>query len=568
MSYALRWYQQESCDAFWSSLCGQPGNPLIELPTGAGKSIVIAEIARKACQEFNGRVMVSQHRKELIEQNANKIAALLPFGLRCGKYSAGLRRFATDEAVICAGIQSVYKKAEIFGAINLLLIDEAHLVPTDGEGMYRKFIADLLEINPRLKIGGLTATAFRTDCGKLYGPGLLFSHVCYQAHIPRLIADGFLSPLVSRPARESYDTTKLHVRAGEFILREMEDAFAGDASKVERACQEIAAAAAGRRSCMVFCTGVRHAELVAKSLASITGEGVELITGDTPELLRSTATERFKSGKLRWLVNVDVLTTGFDAPGVDCIAVLRATMSAGLFAQICGRGMRTASGKADCLILDFGGNIGRHGPLDSPAYGRVAMSDRSASSDEPQEGPQKECPNCGIQLAAGRKACDCGFKFPPRELKHDDKADGSGQILSAPQTWRVVQIEMAPHFKRSNPDAPPTLRVDYLCQPAGDEGAGNLTEQTISEWVCIEHDPGFAYHKACLWWRAHSRAPMPATVEEAIELWQRGAVATPAEIETVQEGKFHRITAQRIDELPTTWADEVAAVPFDGDSLF
>lgn len=548
----LRDYQREACDATWACLCAQAGNPVVVLPTGAGKSVVIAELCREAVERFAGRVLVLAHRRELLEQNAAKIQSLLPW--KVGIYSAGLNERDAGADVVCAGIQSVFRRADEFGARHLVLIDEVHLVPHEGEGMYQTFLGRLREVNPTLRLVGLTATPFRTSEGALCRPDYLFQRVCFEAKIPRLIEAGWLSPIVSQAAAESVDTRGLHVRAGEFVSAEVERLFE---PKVAMACREIVEKTAGRRSVLVFCSGVVHAVNVATAIESLTGERAGVITGSSSPLERAGLISNFRSGSLRFLCNVDVLTTGFDAPGIDAIALLRATKSPGLFAQMCGRGFRMAPGKANCLVLDFGENIKRHGPLDAIDFGRPI------GTGEPGDAPEKTCPNCETACHAGARACpDCGFAFPPRELKHGEKADAT-PILSAPQTWTVEEVRFSRHRKKkADIDAPDTLRVDYLCVP---DGGG--TPETISEWVCVDHD-GWAGRKAGKWWRERSRAEPTqdqagSYIPGCIDLWRRGAVAAPTRITTQKEWRFYRVLSAELDPVPEEWADEASDVDFE-----
>jgi len=327
----LRWYQQEAVDAAFLDMCTQAGNAVTCLPTGAGKSVVIAEIARRAVTDYRGRVLILQHRKELIEQNFDKVQRFLP--IKIGSYSAGLRRYATDDDVVLCGIQSVYSKAALFGSRNLLLIDEAHLVSNNTESMFGTFINELRQINPKLRIHGLTATPYRTGEGSICSPEGMFQSICYDAKIQPLIGQGYLCPITSTAADASVDTSGLHIRGGEFIQGEAERLFdLGD--NVARACLEIVAKCKARKSIMLFCAGVLHANDVANNIEALTGERVGLVTGESSSLERTGALADFKAQRLRWLVNVDVLTTGFDAPCVDAIAVLRATASPGLFRQL------------------------------------------------------------------------------------------------------------------------------------------------------------------------------------------------------------------------------------------
>lgn len=554
--YSLRYYQREACDAAWRDLCEQAGNPVIELPTGAGKSLVIAEICREAVQKYNGRVMILAHRAELLQQNAEKVKSLLP-GVSVGLYSAGLRRFATDTDVVLGGIQSVYKKAELFGARHLVLIDEVHLCPFDGEGRYQAFISELRRFNPHLRMVGLTATPYRTGEGSICRPDGLFQRICYSAKIPELIAGGFLSPLTNQVGATSFDTSTLHVRGGEFIAGEMERLF-DQHEKVVSAAKEILIRTEGRRSVLIFCAGVAHAQHVKDVLSGLSSQEVGVITGGTLPLERSSLLSRFKSGTLRFLCNVDVLTTGFDAPNIDAIAILRATESPGLFVQICGRGFRTSPGKEDCLILDFGENLQRHGPLDAIDFGKKRKGTGGGDA------PKKACPNCDEPCPVSVLICEsCGWKFPPRELKHDTQADTDTAILSKPQRFIVEEVRLNRHKKRNAKEGDPdTLRVDYLCTAC----EGDILE-TISEWVCLEHT-GWAGDKAGKWWKQRSNAVLDEPyIDSAIDLWQRGAMATPTYLTAIREGRFWKITEQTLDPKPTSWSDEAAEELFE-DSPF
>lgn len=556
--YELRWYQSESVAATWNHLCHQAGNPVIVLPTGAGKSLVIADLCREAIQKYRGRVIVLAHRKELLEQNAEKIRALLP-DMDVGIYSAGLRSRDTEHDLVVGGIQSVFGKSHEFGSRQLAIIDEAHLVPHDGEGMYRTFLESLRSVNPRLRLVGLTATPYRLDCGPLCRADALFQTICYSAPVKRLIEEGFLCALTSSPAESSVDTSRLKLRGGEFVSQDAERAFDA-AAVVNAACREIAIKTVGRKSILVFCSGVQHASHVAAQLAHITGDAVDIVTGETPPLERQSILTSFKKQYVRYLCNVDVLTTGFDAPCIDAIAILRATMSPGLFAQMCGRGFRIHESKQSCVILDFGENIKRHGSLDMPNYGM----------DEPKKGdgdaPTKECPNCQAACPLGSIECyECGFVFPIRETddeikaRHNATSSDGESVLSKPRRWVVEEISMHVHRKKDSPSR--TLRVDYLCLPIESKG-GNLEHQKISEWVCIEHD-GYARLKAAKWWRVLSKSPFPEDIEDAIDLWKRGAVATVNHIETIRESKFLRIVKHEHDGIPELWDEELVEVDFE-----
>jgi len=548
-----RWYQSEANAAAWQFITDGRGNPLIVLPTGAGKSIVIALLIRQAV-EWGQRVLVVAHRKELLQQNADKIQRLT--GLRVGINSAGLNERDIDSTVICAGIQSVYRDAAEFGKRGLVVIDEAHLISDDGGSMYRQFLDGLQQHNRRLFCVGLTATPYRTGEGSLAGDGKLFSGVCYEAKTGALIEAGFLSKLTNNPADSQADLKGVKVRGGEFVAAEMEAAFTGDAI-IHAAVCELTIACENRKSILVFCAGVSHAEQVAAALRDLTGQQVGLVTGDTHAMERQRVLSDFRNGSLRWCVNVDVLTTGFDAPGIDAVAVLRATMSPGLFAQIVGRGLRIAEGKTDCLILDFGGNLQRHGALDADDYG-ISKPRNSDGS----EAPSKVCPKCKQEVYLSAVKCpECGHLFV-RQMdqgpRHGDEIDTTSSIVGEPEPkWYDVQeVNWHLHAKKTTPGKPPTLCVSYYVSD-DTMPAGNLGWIVVREWVCFEHE-GFALSKAFAWWDARSIQPFPASVAEAITALNHGSARKPSRLLVKKDGQWDRIVQAEFTEEKPTMIRELA----------
>jgi DNA repair protein RadD len=546
----LRWYQRESVDSFYSFLRNYAdANPVICLPTGAGKSIVIAEICRQAVSVWGGRVLVVAHRKELLSQNAQKIRSLLD--CKVGEYSAGLRKFATEEEVVCCGIQSVYDKATLFDRRDLILIDEVHLVPSDGEGMYQQFLKDLKTINPHCRIGGLTATPFRTGEGAICRPDGIFHHVCYDAPVRRLMDEGFLSQVTNSPTQTKFDTSGLHMRYGEFIKSEVEQLFGGE--ETAAAVREVAQKTADRQSVMVFCSSIKHAETVVTILKVLTDDQVGFVDGNCTPLERAATLDAFANRRVKWLVNVDVLTTGFDAPCVDAIAILRATASPGLFAQIVGRGLRLFPGKENCLVLDFGQNIERHGPIDALDYGKNRV--KRGGEKLPPDDPGKECPNCQFVVPSRKQVCDCGFRWAAeRAPSHDDRPDTVNSLLAEDKYFEVIEARAAVHAKAGKT---PSLRVDYRVACDREDEIDTL----ISEWICLGHE-GFARHKAEQWWRTHSVQYLPSTIEEAVEIFDRGGIAIPKSILARKEGKFWRIISQEIEEIPQTMDEVQEEMPF------
>ncbi len=541
----LRRYQRQAVDAVCGHLRARDDNPCVVIPTAGGKTPVIATICRDAVELWNGRVVILAHVKELLEQAAEKLAAIAP-GLPMGIYSAGLKRKDLGYAVTIAGIQSVWKKACELGSVDLIVIDEAHMVPAEDDGMYRRFIADAQVVNPNVRIIGLTATPYRMKSGSICGPDNILNHVCYEVGVRELIVGGFLSPLRTKagPGGARADTTVLHVRAGEFVAGEVEDLMDTNAL-VDAACAEIAEQTAERRATLIFASGVRHGRHIARTLGERHGLECGFVCGDTPDGERAAVLERFRStgpDALRYLCNVNVLTTGFDAPLTDCVALVRPTVSPGLYYQMVGRGFRLSpeTGKTDCLVLDFGGNVLRHGPVDA-----IRIKDPGQADGDPGSAPAKECPECSALIHAAYSACpECGHEFPePKESKHEARAATCG-ILSGQTTHeehRVHETAYHVHFKREPADAPPTMRVEYR--------VGFNTY--FREWVCFEHQ-GYALRKASQWWQARSREPFPQSVEEAVELARAGALAPTLSItvESKAGEQYDRIVRHRLGDKP------------------
>jgi len=541
----LRPYQQQAVDAVYQHLRARDNNPVVVIPTGGGKTPVMATICRDAVQTWNGRVLVLAHVKELLQQSVDKLKQVCS-DLPVGVYSAGLKRRDTEHAVIVAGIQSVYKRACELDAFDLILVDECHLIPAEGEGMYRQFLSETRVLNPQVRVVGFIATPFRLDAGPICRDDHFLNAVCYEVGVRQLIADGFLSPLISKAGIAKTDTSQLHVRAGEFVASEVEAAM-DDAALFEAACAEIAEVTRDRHSVLIFASGVQHGRHVCQVLADKHGIDCGFVCGETPDAERDELLARFRGEQrglfqhtpLKYLCNVNVLTTGFDAPNVDCVVLLRPTLSPGLYYQMVGRGFRLHPGKPNCLVLDYGGNVLRHGPVDQ-------LQVIEKCGDGTGEAPAKECPACRALIAPAYSNCPlCGHEFPPPERKkHESQASKAG-VLSGEVTdceYEVRDITFGVHTKKSADESTPkTLRVDYRLG----------LDYWVSEWICFEHT-GWARRKAEQWWKARSPDPPPETAQEAADLANCGAVAHTevVTVRSVSGDKFERIISCKLGPKP------------------
>lgn len=534
----LREYQRAALNGLYEFWGENPNkNPLIVLPTGAGKSLVIAKLIEEVLEsEPSTRIVQVTHVKELIQQNYNEFVGICP-DIAAGVYSAGIGRREASYGVTFAGIQTAFKAAHKFGHVDLLVIDECHLVPPDSSTMYGKFIDALRETNPNLLVLGLTATPFRLDAGRLdEGEDRLFDQVVAEVSIRDLMDLGFLTPLISKATATQLDVTGVARRGGDFVASALQAAIDKHAT-TKAAVDEIVAFGKDRRGWLAFCAGVDHAHHVAGEVRN-RGFTCEAITGDMDKESRARILSEFKAGNIRCLTNANVLTTGFNAPHVDLLAMLRPTESTSLYVQMVGRGTRCvgpnidasiAAGKANCLVLDFAGNVRRHGPVDD-----VKVRKPGAGAGD---APVKECPECHSLIFAGLRECpDCGHIFERDVEKKLTKTAAATPILSQtrPEFVKVKRRTLRRHEK---PGARPSIAIEYLC--------GMVVHK---EWVCPEHD-GYARLKFEKWWREHGGPlPFPETIDETLE--RVGELRETDQIRIKSAGRYWEVTA-RIPAIPT-----------------
>jgi DNA repair protein RadD len=417
----------------------------------------------------------------------------------------------------------VHRKACAIQRADLVLVDEAHLIPRSANTTYRRFLDDLTRINPQLKIIGLTATPYRLDSGMLHtGPDALFDDIAFEVSVRELIDQGYLAPLTSKQTSTQLDVSGVASRGGEFIAGQLEAAVDRDPI-TQAAIDEVVAYGQDRRSWLMFCAGVDHAQHVCDAVQS-RGVSCATIFGHTPKAERDRIIAAFKRDEIRALASMGVLTTGFNAPAVDLIAMLRPTKSTGLYVQMAGRGTRLAAGKDNCLVLDFAGNVARHGPIDL-----VSPKDKTSEGDG--EAPTKVCPACQtINALAARVCADCGFVFPAPEVQLEATATTRPILSTGRPEW--LDVGAVTYHRHEKPGRPPSLRVDYHC--------GLVRHR---EWVCLEHE-GYPGQKAAAWWRRREgSSDVPATVSEA--LTRADELRQPVQIAVRPNGRFTEVVHAR-----------------------
>jgi DNA repair protein RadD len=497
----LRPYQQKAIDLLYAWFENNPtGHPVVCLPGGSGKSVVIASVVKDAMQNWpETRVLMLVGVKELIQQNYNKLRELwrnAPVGI----YSASLRQKCLTEPITYGGIQSLAKRAKDIGHIDLCIIDEVHAVSNEETGNYRKLLAELLEINPSMRIIGYTASPYRLGQGMITeGDNAIFTEIIEPVTIEELVHEGYLCKLRSKHTALTLDVTGVKKAGGEYIASQLEAAVDTSANNVA-VVSEIIARGHDCRSWLVFCTGINHAAHITELLVHH-GIDAKCLTGKTPAAERDRIIDDFKSDRLRCMVGVGIFTTGFDHVGVDLIVMLRPTASPGLYLQSAVRGSRPAYApnmpletrdqrwaamhagrKPDgCLVLDFAGNVALHGPI-------VAIAPPEAKKGKKGDTlpPTKTCPNCQEIVGASARTCTaCGHQWPVDDtpkpapsLRNDDIMGVEASELPV-KGWRWRK-----HISRASGQE--MLAVTYY---------GRDLVSDVTEYLPIKHE-GYAGAKS------------------------------------------------------------------------
>lgn len=386
--FTLRPYQQEAVDATLQHFRHSNAPAVITLPTGAGKSLVIAELAKLARR----KILVLAHVKELVDQNHRKYQS---YGKAGSIFSAGLNQKEIQQQVVFGSVQSVSRNLELFSReFSLLIIDECHRVSLEEDSQYQQVISTLKASNPDLKVLGLTATPYRLGSGWIFQHHLpqrrtvseddtAFDCCIYELSLEYMISNNYLSPVELMDAPVAfYDFEKLRPSSsGHYRESELNQVLNRSKRATVKIIEQVVSLSKDRQGIMIFAATVDHAREI---MSYLPGENSALILGNMKEQARDSVILAFKDKQIKFLVNVAVLTTGFDAPHVDVIVLLRPTESVSLYQQIIGRGLRLSPDKDDCLVLDYANNKHR---LFAPEVGSSKPSSDSVQVEIP-------CPKC------------------------------------------------------------------------------------------------------------------------------------------------------------------------------
>lgn len=515
-------YQQRAADLAIGALDqSETAAPIVAAACGAGKSVIISVIADALMRASMsaGRILVVTHRAELVAQNHDK----LPRHLKGSIFSATIGKKDVTGDVIFANIQSIQRQWHKLPRLQAILIDECHVA---GK-MYAEFIANVRRVSPHVRVVGLTATPYSGSGVWLHmlPTNRIFTGISSEVGIGELLSQGHLCPLTPyrTDARLSTEGVRLDVRTGDFAQNQLQAAV--DVPELVQSCaDEIRQIFAERKSVLVFCSGVEHAHHVATAL------GGAVVTGETPKGERSEIVARFRTGKLKYLCSVDVLTTGFDAPNTDGIANLRPSRSPLIWSQLLGRGMRPHELKSDCVVADFTDNSEFFPPLDE-IEGRPPQNSKG-------EAPTRVCDGCfNIILACLRKCPHCGMEYEFEE--HQRRLDpNTGLLISGvvknPDGSRTYPVDRVEYRRETTNAGDPALVAEYF--------APNRITPVATEYYNIWHHKASVAQRDGEKWLRRLAIPggIPTNVVEALVRAQFGALKVPSSV-TIAPGSIYPI---------------------------
>ena len=390
------------------------GNTLVVAPTGAGKTIMLSALVGKR-RSVSKDVLILQHRDELVSQNSTKFQRVNP-ELSASYVNASQKDWSGDAVFAMVQTLSRENNLEQMPKVDLIVVDEAHHTIADT---YQRIIKAAKKANEGVQIVGFTATPNRGDKKGLRD---VFDNCSHQIDISTLIREGFLVPpkffVVDVGVRD--DLQNVRKTVSDFDMSEVE-AIMNKRAINERIVEEWLDKA-GERKTIVFCSTIQHASDLCETFVRY-GISADMVTGETPKDDREHILDELARGETQVVVNVAVLTEGFDAPPVSCVVLTRPCSYKATMVQMVGRGLRTIDQeefpgviKTDCIVMDFGTSVLTHGGIDEKA--------NLDGSEMEGQGPEKQCPECGAFNPLGVKECQmCGHLFGSEEGEGVEKED-------------------------------------------------------------------------------------------------------------------------------------------------
>lgn len=527
-SLRLRPYQIRALESSMAALLVDKINPLVVSATGTGKSIMIASLIHELLLSYPKlRILCLAHRRELIEQNHSKLCSLSQ--ISSGIYCAGLHRYDVDHPVIFASPQSLRRKESLLFPRHLILIDEPHLIPTSPNSCYRRVLDKFKENYPSQRTIGYTATPYRLRDGVIHSQAnSIFDRIVFEYGILEGIKDGYLCPLTNRVSLDSVSMKGVKIVNGDYSLSESDRIIQGILTKI---LPEILSIGRTRSSWMVFLPQLKSCDMLSSLLNEHSINNC-IISSSTSMIDRDNYINEFKNGKIRVILNVNCLTTGFDAPNVDMIVMLRPTRSKVLYAQILGRGLRLHPNKSDCLVLDYTDNIRCFGAVD-----KLEWTTKKKTVKRTVPPPVKICINnkCSYAMNPSLKVCPICFTDQPIDLKIDKEFNDHSSVLSTdqnfvkPRGYKVLKLYVNSHKSLKGARV---LKLSF-------ELESRLKPFTTFISFYKRNESQFGKYSRFVWRSLKGGRPIPLTTIEAINRLKE--LQQPKEIKVIKRGNYDQL---------------------------
>ena len=507
----LRDYQKEALRQVYSDLNKDDNPVLLQAIMGAGKSIMACRLIERFYNTTNRTFLILSHKREITEQFYKTFisATNIPkndIGICC----AGLGKKEVNKRVTVGTIQT-YFNIKFPAPVSLLVLDECHKVSVGTESQYDTIINKLNALSPNMRILGLTATPSRLGHGYIYGnkhrPGRinLFSKINHKIEYETLRDQGHLVPLRGKVAthktlQKDLETVNI---SGDYTLQELGDVMSQQ-RHIDTAVEAINQYCQSYKKICVFCCTINHAE----TLQELLGDECTIVHSQLTPIERFTNMEDWKSGRKRIITSIMILSEGFDMPALDCLVMVRPTLSSVLFMQSVGRVLRTYPSKEHGFLLDLTPNTEYFGTnLDSI---KVSIPKGVQKLIDQKKELIKLCPQCEKKVHIALRKCDCGYQWPEAEFEVacaiPDMMDVNFE--KKPPVWIEVETQ---------------LKTDHVARKSGKRlgriiftaGENIYKPDEYSMWFCLadEYD-GFAVQKAQINWEKISSDPFPQSVDE------------------------------------------------------
>lgn len=538
----LRPYQQECLDATLTELRRTP-NVLIQAATGAGKTIFFSALIRHCMEQYNMRIGVVAHREQLVRQAADKLLKVWPggapqIGMACASVSNVVE---LERPVVIGSPQTLANRLNDMPPLHMLIVDEVHrLPPANVQSQYGDLIHRLRDYYPEMRLVGVTATPYRLQHGYIYGTQCRkseknwFDFLTYSIGIKTLQDQGFLVPYRALQANAP-DLSHVKKTAGEYSLSDLGREMSG-ALHVGSAVKAVQDYAPDRQHIVVFAVTIEHARALRDAFRAA-GFSAACVHSKQPQAKRLAILDDFDNGRLQVVCNVGVLTEGWDCTSVDCMVMCRPTLSAALYVQMVGRGLRLHEDKEDCLLLDLSGNWVQHGDPNDPLveWSEGARGKKPILQNN-EQAPGMECPSCHTLVQSSAIMCPwCGYEL---KLLQNNRLDLTECTAPPPQFGvqqaRVLEYSFAPYTSRAGNYM---LKLSMSCEIEGKVFPVNVNHFMDIEGQGSDRGLNRAVHD---WMQLSSGVPLvPFTVDEAME--RIGELTVPETVWIERHGQYYNV---------------------------